>query len=330
MSCPTSAVPCFRYFLPLALSAATAAVAQTSTAPRVILIATGAETVARPLVESFRQGMRDHGYKEDVNYRLEIRLGQGDPTVVPGLIRDAVASRPAVLVVTGLAGARSAREATNTIPVVVATSSDLVDAGIVKSYARPGGNITGLNDLADELAVKRLELLKEAMANASRVALLVDPEFPATPKIERSVRAAARTLGIEISRVDAKDPASLALALDFVAASRPHALLMGGASLNVVRAKEIIERMVAARVPVAHYWPGTAEMGALFSHQADIFYNFRRAAYYVDRILKGTKPGDLAIELPTRYELVVNKRTAKDLNVTFPASFLLRADKVID
>lgn len=330
MSCPTFAVPCFRYLLAVAFSVATAAIAQTSSAPRVILITTGAETVARPLVESFRQGMREHGYKEDGNYRLEIRLGQGDPTVVPGLIRDAVASRPAVLVVTGLPSARHARDATSTIPVVVATSSDLVDAGIVKSYARPGGNITGLNDLADELAVKRLELLKETMPKATRVALLVDPEHPATPKIERNVRAAAHKLGLEISRVDAKDPVMLGQVLESVAASRPDALLMGGAPLQVVRAKEIIERMVAARIPVAHFWPGTAEMGALFSHQADIFYNLRRAAYYVDRILKGANPGDLAIEQPTRYELVVNRKIAKQLNVALPSTFLTRADKVIE
>jgi len=319
-----------QHLLAVAIVTATSAVAQTPSLPRVILITTGTEAFARPAVESFRQGMRDHGYKEDGNYRLETRYGQGDPTLTPPLIKEAVRSRPAVLVVTGLANALHARNATKTIPVVVATSSDLVDAGVVKSYARPGGNITGLNDLADELAVKRFELLKEAMSKATRVTLLVDPEFPATPKIERSVRAAASKLGVEIRRLDAKDPASLAAALDSLAASRPDALLLGGASLLTIRAKEIVERMIAARVPVVHYWPGTAEMGALFSHQADILYNFRRAAFYVDRILKGAKPEDLAIEQPTRYELVVNKKIAGELNISLPSSFLARADKVIE
>lgn len=274
--------------------------------------------------------MRDLDQKEDSSFRLEILYANRDPTRLPGLIRDAVAGRPTVLVVTGLSAARHARDATKTVPVVVVSSSDLVDAGVVNSYARPGGNITGLNDLSDELSVKRLELLKEALPKVSRVVLLVNPDFPATPKIERRVHAAARTLGIEVSRLDAKDPASLLLALNALATSRPDALLLGGDALFVVRAQELIDRASAMRIPVAHYWPGTAEMGALLSHQADIFYNFRRAAYYVDRILKGANPGDLAIEQPTRYELVVNKKVAETFGLTIAPSILLRADKVIE
>jgi len=196
--------------------------------------------------------------------------------------------------------------------------------------SQAGGNITGLNDLVDELTAKRLELLKEMLPKASRIVLLVNPDFPATPKIERRVRAAASVLGVEIIRVDAKDPASLVMALESLEKSRPDAVLLGGDALFVVRAQELIERTSAMRIPVAHYWRGTAEMGALFSHQADIFYNFQRAAYYVDRILKGAKPGDLAIEQPTRYELVVNKKVAKDFGLTIPSSMLLRADRVIE
>jgi len=210
------------------------------------------------------------------------------------------------------------------------TSSDLVDGGVVKSFAHPGGNVTGINDLADKAAVKRLELLKEAIPSASRVALLVDPVFPATPKIERAVDAAARTLGIEIVRVEASDPTTLSGALDSLKASHPDALLLAGSSLVVVRAKELIERTTALRIPVVHYWPGTAEMGALISHQADIFYNVQRAAYYVDRILKGTKPADLPVEQPTRYELVLNLKTAKALDLKIPQSVVLRADRVIE
>ena len=198
-----------------------------------------------------------------------------------------------------------------------------------RSFARPGGNVTGITDLVDELAAKRLELLKEALPKASRVALLVNPDFPATPKIERRVGAAARALGIELSRLDARDPASLVAALDSPKLSRSDALLLGGDPLFNVRAREVIDRATAMRIPVAHYWPGTAEMGALFSHQADILQNFRRAAFYVDRILKGAKPGDLPIEQPTKYELVVNLRTAKRFGLTIPDAFLLRADRVI-
>ena len=284
----------------------------------------------RPLSDAFRKGMREFGQKEDSTYRLEIVYANRDPTRMPGLIRDAVASGPAVLVVAGLTAVRQARDATRVIPVIVATSGDLVDAGFAGSYARPGGNITGLNDLADELAAKRLELLKQMLPKASRVVLLVNPEFPATPKIERRVRAAASTLGVEVIRVDAKDPASLVMALDSLKKLRPDAVLIGTDALFVVRAQELIDRTQAMRIPLVHSWPGTAEMGALFSHQADIFYNFERAAYYVDRILKGAKPGDLAIEQPTRYELVVNKKVAKTFGITIPPSILLRADRVIE
>lgn len=318
--------------LAISIAATTHAEAQTAASPppRVVYISGGNEVNSRPLADSIRKGMRELGQKEDSTFRLEILYADRDPTRVPGLIRDAVASRPAVLIVAGLLAARHARDATKTVPVVVATSSDMVDAGVVKSYARPGGNITGLNDLADELAAKRLELLKEALPKASRVVLLVNPDFPATPKIERTVRAAAHALGIEISRLDAKDPASLVMALDTLGKSRPDAVLLGGDALFVLRAQELIERMTTMGVPVVHYWPGTAEMGALFSHQADIHYNFQRAAYYVDRILKGAKPGDLAIEQPTRYELVVNKKAAKAFNLTIPSSILVRADRVIE
>ena len=318
--------------LAISIAATTHAEAQiaASPLPRVVYISGGDEAFARTFADSIRKGMRELGHKEEGTYRLEILYADRDPSRVPGLIRDAVSNRPAVLIVAGLTAARHARDATKTIPVVVATSSDPVDAGIVNSYARPGGNITGLNDLADELAVKRLELIKEMLPKASRVVLLVNPNFPATPKIESRVRSAARTLGIEISRLDAKDPASLVPALDTLEKSRPDAVLIGGDSLFVQRAPELIDRARALRIPVIHYWPGTAEMGALFSHQADIFYNFQRAAYYVDRILKGAKAGDLAIEQPTRYELVVNKKTAKELGVTIPLSILLRADKVIE
>lgn len=208
------------------------------------------------------------------------------------------------------------RDATKPVPVVVAPASDLVDAGIVASFARPGGNITGIRDLADEAAVKRLELLNELVPQLSRVALLNNPEFPATAKIESRVRAAADTLGITVLPLYAKDRASLALAVDSLAKLRPGALLIGADALFTSNAPEIIERATALGIPVAHYWPGTAELRALFSHQADIDRNFERAADYVNRILKGTNPSDLPIEQPTRYELVLNRKAAMAFGIT--------------
>lgn len=318
--------------LAIGTTVATQAGAQTaaSPVPRVVIINSGDEEFFRPLKDRFLLSMRELGQAEGKTFRLEVQYAQGEPARWATLIREAIASRPDVLVVAGLTNARRAREATTSIPVVVATSSDLVDAGIVASFARPGGNLTGITDLSDELTVKRLELLKEVIPKLSRVALLGNPEFPAAAKIESRVREAARTLGITVLPLYAKDRASLALALDSLEKVRPGALLIGGDALFTSNARQIIERATALRVPVAYYWPGTAEMGALLSHQADIAKNYERAAYYVHRILKGTKPGDLPIEQPARYELVLNRKAARAFGITIPSSALLRADRVID
>ena len=234
-----------------------------------------------------------------------------------------------MLVVAGLTAARHARDATRTMPIVVATSGDLADAGIVQSLARPGGNITGVTDITDEITVKRLQLLRVALPNASRVVLLVNPEFPATSKIEARAQAAAPSLRLNITSLSAKDRASLEKALDALEKSPPDALLVTEA-LAVENAEQLIKRATVLRVPVVHFWPGTAEQGALFSYQADVLDNFRRAAGYVDRILRGAKPGDLPIYQPTRYELVVNSKAARTLGLTLPQSFLARADRVIE
>jgi putative ABC transport system substrate-binding protein len=296
----------------------------------VVFLATRDEPGARPYTERFLKGMREAGQIEGRTFRLEVRYAHGDLLQIPALIRDAVASRPDVLVVVGLAAARDARDATSTVPVVVVTSSDLVDGGVVRSFAHPGGNITGITDLADEATVKRLQLLKETLPNAARVALLLDPNFPATPKIERNVGVAARAIGVKVIRVDATDPVSLVVAFDSLKQLRPDALLVGGSSLFALRHKELVERATAMRIPVIHYWPGAAEAGALISHQVDIFRNHERAAWYVDRILKGTKPSDLPIEQPMRYELIINLKTAKALGLTVPAAMMIRADRVIE
>jgi putative ABC transport system substrate-binding protein len=294
--------------------------------PRVVMIA-GAG--AGPFAAAFLDGMREAGQVEGRTFRFETRLAD-EPGRMPALVREAVAERAHVLVVGGLSSARAAKEATSTIPVVVGTASDLVEAGVVKSYARPGGNITGVSDLVDVAAVKRLEYLKAALPHASRVALLVNPGFPATPRIVTRVQSAASSMGIAVVRIDAGDRASLLRAIDSLATSRPDALLVGGDPLFNISPQEWIDKAATLRIPVVHYWPGTAESGALLSYQTDVADNFRRAAGYVDKILKGAKPGDLPIHQPTRYELIVNAGVARTLGLTLPQSFLLRADQVIE
>src|SRR6266404_1182247 len=208
----------------LALGGMSAGAQTAARPPRVVVILRGREETYRPLKESFVEGMRQAGQVEGRTVQIDFRYGGADPARARSLIRESVAESPAVLVVAGLIAARVARDATTTVPVVVATGSDLVDAGIAKSFARPGGNITGVSDLTDEAAVKRLELLKAALPNASRVVLLGDPAFPAAPKIEARVRSAAMRLGINVAWLYAKDRASLAEAFDALRKSPADAL----------------------------------------------------------------------------------------------------------
>jgi putative ABC transport system substrate-binding protein len=310
----------------------TRVVAQTAAKklPRIVAISNGDEAGYRPSRESVVTGMHALGQIEGRTYRLEIMYANREPLRAVGLIADAVASRPDILLVAGLTNAKRARDATTTIPVVVATSGDLVDAGVIASFARPGANVTGITDLADELAEKRLELLVELHPRAKRVALLNNPDFPAAAKIETRVVAAAERLGVDVLPIHARDRASLSLAVESLRNSRADALLIGGDGLFVVTAESLIQEAGARGVPVVHYWPGTAEMGALMSYQADILKNYERAAYYLDRILKGATPGDLPVERPARYELVVSRKAAQAFGISIAPSIALRADRIID
>lgn len=303
------------------------AIAQTATKlPRVVMILGGTEATASPFGASFLEGMRQAGQVRGQTVQIDFRYAEFSG--VQALIRESVAEAPAVIVVGGLTAARYARDATTTVPIVVGTSSDLVDAGLVQSLAHPGGNITGISDLTDEVTVKRLQMVKAALPKASRVVLLVNPEFPATAKIEASVQAAAPSLGLSVTSLSARDRASLEKALDSLATSPPDALIATEA-LSVQLSAELIKRATALRVPVVHFWPGTAEQGALLSYQADVHDNFRRAAGYVDKILKGAKPSDLPIYQSARYELVVNPNVARTLGLTLSPTFVSRADRVI-
>lgn len=316
--------------LALGMLAAAAARAQTAPLPRIEFVSNRSLEDAAPFMQRFVAGMRALGYVENRNYVLDVRYADNQQARIAPAIKDAVASRPTILIVTGLYAARQARDATRSIPVIVATGSDLVDSGIVRSYAKPGGNITGVADLTDEASVKRLELLKAALPKATRIGLVTNPDFPATPKIEKALGAAASRLGVTLVTVRANDRSSLLAGLDSLGNARVDAVLFGGDNNTTSNAAEAIARATALRIPAAFFWPGTAEMGALFSYQADVHGNFERAASYADRILKGAKPGDLPIELPNRYELVVNRKAATALGITLDNAFVLRADRVID
>jgi putative ABC transport system substrate-binding protein len=314
----------------MAALAAGAARGQAARPPHIVFVSNRGKPDAAPYVDGFVAGMRELGYVQGREYTLRVLYADNEQARIGPAVREAVATRPAILIVTGLYAARQARDATRTVPVIVATGSDLVDSGVVRSYARPGGNITGVADLTDEAAAKRLELLKAALPKATRVGVVVNPEFPAAPKIERSLRTVAQGLGVELVTARANDRSSLLAAIDSLARGRVDAIHFAGDNNATAHAVEGIAHATAQRVPVAHYWPGTAEAGALFSYQTDVFGNFQRAAWYADRILKGAKPGDLPIELPRRYELIVNRKAATALGIALDNAFVLRADRIID
>ena len=316
--------------VPLAIGARRAQGQVAGRLPRVVWISFVSSADTQPRIDAFLAGMREAGQAEGRTFRLEMLYANGDPERSASLIREAAASQPAVLIVAGLTNAKRAYEATKTVPIVIGTSSDLADAGLIKSLGRPGGNLTGVADNSDETAAKRFELLRDLLPRVTRVGLLNNPDFPATPKIERTVQAAAQRAGVTLRILHARDRNALDALLEGLRPKEIDALLVGGDGLFVAHSRALIERATALHIPVVHFWPTTPEQGALLVHAPDVLDNFRRSASYVDRILKGAKPGDLPIYQPTRYELVVNLKAARALGVAVPPNFLLRVDRVIE
>jgi putative ABC transport system substrate-binding protein len=283
-----------------------------------------------PNFPSFREAMRDLGYVEGRNLTIEYRYAEGRSERLVELAADLVRTRPDVIFVLGGDVAPSAAAATATIPIVVAISTDPVRGKLVGSLARPGGNVTGLTFQAAELAAKRLQLLKEAAPRISRLSVIwnpqhVDDEF-------RDTEAAARSLGVQVQSLElgGAGPAQLESAFQTATAWRCDSLV-AVSSRQVSRNRQaVIDFATRQRLPLAGGWGPWAENGALLSYGADLNLVVRRAAGYVDRIAKGARPGDLPFEQPTKFELVVNVKTAKALGLVVPQSLLLRADRVIE
>jgi putative ABC transport system substrate-binding protein len=297
---------------------------------RLAVVTIGSRERFRPELDSLLAGLREHGYVEDKSIELDVRYGNYVQAEIPRLLREALAAKPEIVVVGGIVNAKLAKESTTTVPIVVYVMSDPVEAGLVASFARPGGNVTGLADLADETTLKRLEFAAAAVPNTRRLLLYLDPTFPATKRIEARLQDAAKALRVRVDAVYVTDRAAVEKALSTLDKSRSEVLVAGPTSVLVQNAKLLIDGALAHGVPVVHFWTGTAEQGALVSHGVNIHQNLRRTGFYVDRILKGARPGDLPIEQPSKYELTVNLKTAKRLGITIPQAFLVRADKVIE
>ena len=286
----------------------------------------------RHMQEAFRQGLRDLGYVEGRNLVIEYRDAEGKADRLPALAAELVALKVDVIVAAGPPAALAAKQATRTLPIVFASSGDPVTSGLVTSLARPGGNVTGLSAVAPELVGKCLEQLKQAVPGVSRVAVLWQPGGlgERTDKyILKEAEVAARALGVRLQFVEARGPADFDRAFSDMTRARAGALTVLSTPMFVSERRRLVDLAAKNRLPAVYPWREFVDAGGLMSYGPNLADMFRRAATYVDKILKGAKPADLPVEQPTKFELVINLKTAKALGLTIPPSLLGRADEVI-
>jgi putative tryptophan/tyrosine transport system substrate-binding protein len=281
------------------------------------------------IFDAFHQGLRNLGYVEGKNINIEYRFAEEKYDRLPALMADLVSRRPDVILTHTTPGALAAKKATTTIPIVIGAAGDIVERGIVASLARPGGNVTGLTFVTLELDSKRLELLKEAVPKVIRVGVLVNPANPAWNNYPRNMEDLARALGVQLQRVEARGFEDLEAAFSAMRKTNVNALLSVSDTVFGSHRKRIVELAAKHRLPAIGERKEFSEDGGLIAYGVDIPELFRRAAVYVDRIVKGTKPSDLPIERPSKFEFVINLKTAKQIGVTIPQSVLFRATKVV-
>jgi putative tryptophan/tyrosine transport system substrate-binding protein len=284
---------------------------------------------SHPNYQALREGLRALGYIEGQTIIIECRDAGGRYDRVGEQTAELIRLKLDVLITDGLPAALAAKQATKTIPIILGAVGDPVGAGLVDSLARPGANITGLTLATTEMNTKRLEFLNGAVSGIERVALLTNPANPGFAKGTRETQAAARSLGLTIHVVEARGPEDLALAFAEMLKEKAMAVVVQPDPLLYSERTRVAALAVKNRLPAVGEQKGFAEAGGLLSYGPDITENFRRAATLVDKILKGAKPGDLPVEEPTRFELLINLKTAKALGLTIPQSLLVRADEVI-
>ena len=299
--------------------------------PRIGYLGSSSPSLEPHFVEAFRQKLRELGHIEGENIAIEYRWAEGQDRRLPELATELVRLQPNVIVTAGTPGALAAMQATKTIPIVMASSGDPVGAGLVTSLARPGGHVTGFTIVGPQIEGKRLELLKEAVPELSRVAVLWNPSNPALVSYFDTIENAGRTLRISLDPVaEVRRANELDNAFFAIASARPRALLVVADRFLLAHRKRIVEFAVAKRLPGMFPYREYVEAGGLMSYAPSNIELFRGAATYVDKILKGAKPGDLPVQEPTKLELIVNLKTSKAIGLTVPESFLLRADELIE
>jgi putative ABC transport system substrate-binding protein len=281
-----------------------------------------------PQAKALQEGLRDLGYIDGQNISIEYRFAEGKAERLPDLAADLVRLKPDVLFPIGGDVAPFVGKATQTIPIVFVMSADPLQLGLVASVARPGGNATGFSFLQDELASKRLELLKEVAPRISRVAFLSNPDHPDNEL--RVAQRAATALGVSLQPIEMRGPGDLDGALQAITQASVDALYVVASRQTVASLPRIVSFAAKNALPLAGGWGAWAQAGGLLSYGPNVGEVVRNAATYVDKIFKGAKPGDLPVQQPTRFELLINLRSAKALGLSIPESFLLRADKVIE
>jgi putative ABC transport system substrate-binding protein len=279
--------------------------------------------------EELRQGLRDLGYIEGKNIAFEYRAAQGKAELIPGFIAELVQMKVDLLFCPNLPAINAAKEATRTIPIVMISNVDPVELGLVESFARPGGNITGMSLQSLELSGKRLELLKETFPKLNRLALVWNIGDQSMNLITKQVQAVAPQLGVTVQPSGVRDPSDLDSAFAKITQSPPDALFSVADRLITSQRKKILEFAAKNRIPTMFDALAAVEAGALMAYGPSRAEVSRRAAVFVDKILKGAKPADLPVEQPTKFELIINLKTANQIGVTIPPNVLVRADKVI-
>ena len=297
--------------------------------PRIGFLAASSAPIAATRIDAFRQGLRALGYVEGKDIVIEFRFAEGKPDQLAHYAAELVRLKVDVIVTLGPRDTRAARDATRIIPIVMGQDSDPVGSGFVDSLARPGGNITGLSTLAPEISGKHLELLKEILPRLFRVAVLGNSTEPGNALLLKEMELAAGALKVQLNYLEVRDPEDVEIAFSTIKKDRADAFNVLRNPITATRRKQIVDLAAKSRLPAMYATPDWVEAGGLMSYAPDLRDNWRRAATYVDKVLKGVKSADLPVEQPTKFEFVINLKTAKQLGLTIPPNVLARADKVI-
>jgi putative tryptophan/tyrosine transport system substrate-binding protein len=308
----------------------TAGAQQAPKAPRIGVLHPGAPAAASQFVAAFKQGLREHGYVEGQNIVVERRFAEARAERLSDIAAELVRLKVDVIVTASDVGIAAVKQQTETIPIVMANSTDPVGTGFVASLARPGGNVTGLSNISPELSAKRLELLKEAVPGLSRVAIMWSPDVRGAVLDYKETENAARSLRLQLQSAEVSRADDFSRAFSALTIRRAEALIVAGSPLTYINRGQIASLAQKNRLPSMSTQREFADAGGLITYGPNLAEQWRRAATYVDKILKGAKPGDLPVEQPTKFELVINLKTAKALGLTIPPSLLRRADQVIE